>query len=367
LRLRTDTLKGFRPYKDIMNTLIHELTHNVWGPHDHNFWKLFGELKAQYMRFHRFWSHGGHTADSSVAGQFGGFVGEADDDVEPVSGFGHVLGVAVGAEAGAEAGAGLTEAPLTDAERRARAVDAFEERTKAMPTTRFLCGCGLDHDAIPLCQLVTRDVAQDPKAGILPPTATGGDSLVDNASENNGFAAEPMQVESEVPARCVSDNVESVVMEASVVNKRESAELSAAPSTIAASEMKADAGHLSAEDLSEFGFDGTSVWVERFSMQLQALHTSDGAVKLLLRLIQNVVQNPGETKFRSIRAGNQKIQSTLLSAGEVAEHLLTLLGFHAATESGERVFVLRDAALDFARLRLGKELLEQQLLVDPVC
>lgn len=53
LKLRTDTLKGFRPYHDLINTLIHEMTHNVWGPHDNNFWKLFAELKAQYMRFHR--------------------------------------------------------------------------------------------------------------------------------------------------------------------------------------------------------------------------------------------------------------------------------------------------------------------------
>ena len=43
LKLRTDNVKGFRPYHDLINTLIHELTHNVWGPHDQNFWKLFGE------------------------------------------------------------------------------------------------------------------------------------------------------------------------------------------------------------------------------------------------------------------------------------------------------------------------------------
>lgn len=29
LRLRTDSLKGFRPYHDLINTLIHEMTHNV--------------------------------------------------------------------------------------------------------------------------------------------------------------------------------------------------------------------------------------------------------------------------------------------------------------------------------------------------
>merc|ERR1719392_102029 len=76
LKLRTDNLKGFRPYHDLINTLIHELTHNVWGPHDQNFWRLYGELKAQYMKFHRFWSHGGQAADSASRGQFAGFAGE---------------------------------------------------------------------------------------------------------------------------------------------------------------------------------------------------------------------------------------------------------------------------------------------------
>ena len=113
LRLRTDTLKGFRPYHDLINTLIHELTHNVWGPHDNNFWKLFGELKAQYMRFHRFWSHGGRAADSNAAGQFQGF--EGDESAGKEGNFGHVLGSSL-------------EAAQTDSDRRSRALAAAEAR-----------------------------------------------------------------------------------------------------------------------------------------------------------------------------------------------------------------------------------------------
>ena len=52
LRLRTDAYDGFRSYDSIMNTLIHELTHNVFGPHDQKFWNLFAEMKKQYMQFH---------------------------------------------------------------------------------------------------------------------------------------------------------------------------------------------------------------------------------------------------------------------------------------------------------------------------
>jgi hypothetical protein len=36
LRLRTDSYDGFRSYADVRRVLMHELTHNVWGPHDNN-------------------------------------------------------------------------------------------------------------------------------------------------------------------------------------------------------------------------------------------------------------------------------------------------------------------------------------------
>lgn len=52
LRLRTDDFQSFRKYDSIVNTLIHELTHNVHGPHDANFWSLFNSLKQIYQGVH---------------------------------------------------------------------------------------------------------------------------------------------------------------------------------------------------------------------------------------------------------------------------------------------------------------------------
>jgi hypothetical protein len=52
LRLRTDDLTSFRKYDSIVNTLIHELTHNVHGPHDSMFWELFNSLKQLYQTVH---------------------------------------------------------------------------------------------------------------------------------------------------------------------------------------------------------------------------------------------------------------------------------------------------------------------------
>lgn len=52
LRIRTDDLKGFRKYGVIIDTLLHELAHNVFSEHDNNFKMLNSELKKEYKDYH---------------------------------------------------------------------------------------------------------------------------------------------------------------------------------------------------------------------------------------------------------------------------------------------------------------------------
>lgn len=51
LRLRTDTLDGWRDYKTVRMTLVHELAHNVFGEHDRQFWDLFNLLMREVQEF----------------------------------------------------------------------------------------------------------------------------------------------------------------------------------------------------------------------------------------------------------------------------------------------------------------------------
>ncbi|KAH9255149.1 hypothetical protein BASA81_006908 [Batrachochytrium salamandrivorans] len=53
LRLRNDAETEFRSYNSLVNTLLHELAHNVHGPHDEQFWALFAKLKTEYLKFHQ--------------------------------------------------------------------------------------------------------------------------------------------------------------------------------------------------------------------------------------------------------------------------------------------------------------------------
>ena len=59
LRLRTDAYDGYRDYKVIRKTLCHELTHNVWGDHDRNFWNLCKEIEQEVEKGD--WRRGGHS------------------------------------------------------------------------------------------------------------------------------------------------------------------------------------------------------------------------------------------------------------------------------------------------------------------
>ncbi|KAI9798464.1 MAG: hypothetical protein M1825_005344 [Sarcosagium campestre] len=59
LRLRTDAYDGYRDYRVIRNTLCHELTHNVFGDHDRNFWDLCKQVEHEVERAD--WKSGGRA------------------------------------------------------------------------------------------------------------------------------------------------------------------------------------------------------------------------------------------------------------------------------------------------------------------
>ncbi|CAE7188346.1 wss2 [Symbiodinium necroappetens] len=386
LRLRTDTLKGFRPYHDLINTLIHELTHNVWGPHDNNFWKLFGELKAQYMRFHRFWSHGGRAADSNAAGQFQGF--EGDENAGKEGSFGRVLGSSL-------------EAAQTDSDRRSRALAAAEarmgqtepelpgevqdpEETVKPWVPNFLASNGQWMFACPCGE--THTVSTEEKEALISALVEGATTCLFGAASSSSRPVEMEQdpqhdagnmeqfgpTAGELPTTAADREIEPEAaqqreeIESSTANPPPQAVSEKAPAQTRA----APAEDLPPLDLSELelqGLDGAAVWLKRFSEKLSGLAaeqaTKAAAVELLLKLVRNVVKSPDEQKFRRIRTENPAIRSRLITAGgERAEALMTMLGFEPMTESnGERVFVLRDASFDYARLRMGQELLEAEL------
>jgi len=77
LRIRTDEYAGFRQYRSIRNVLCHELTHNVHGPHDSNFWSLCKKLEREVVSLDPFSERGAHALSSEEV-----YEGEHDGEVD---------------------------------------------------------------------------------------------------------------------------------------------------------------------------------------------------------------------------------------------------------------------------------------------
>lgn len=52
IKLRTDDLSDFRPYPELVGTLIHELSHNWVGEHNLLFWTNYAQMRAEYLYTH---------------------------------------------------------------------------------------------------------------------------------------------------------------------------------------------------------------------------------------------------------------------------------------------------------------------------
>merc|ERR1711935_682749 len=53
IKLRTDDLSEFRPYSELVQTLIHELSHNWVGDHNLLFWTNYAQMRTEYLYTHK--------------------------------------------------------------------------------------------------------------------------------------------------------------------------------------------------------------------------------------------------------------------------------------------------------------------------
>lgn len=122
LRLRTDAYDGYRDYKTIRKTLCHELAHNVWGPHDRNFWNLCNQIEREVERDD--WRAGGHSVGNEE------FYEPAEEEVHDHGGWTggeYVLGATSGQSLVSNTGDTIAAGNLS---RREILAKAAEERMK---------------------------------------------------------------------------------------------------------------------------------------------------------------------------------------------------------------------------------------------
>ena len=63
LKLRTDDLRRFRPYAEVVSILIHELSHNWVGEHNALFWANFAQMRVEYLHKHASLSSAGYIVN----------------------------------------------------------------------------------------------------------------------------------------------------------------------------------------------------------------------------------------------------------------------------------------------------------------
>jgi WLM domain len=66
LKLRTDDLKTFRPYPQLLSTLVHELSHNWVGSHNVLFFTNYGQMMIDYCATHIFGTVGVYISGRST-------------------------------------------------------------------------------------------------------------------------------------------------------------------------------------------------------------------------------------------------------------------------------------------------------------
>lgn len=131
LRLRTDAHDGYRDYKTIRKTLCHELTHNVHGPHDRQFWDLCHQIEREVDAAD--WKSSGRTIGESSRYHISGQDEEEDvhEDDGGWTGGEFVLGGSKMSSAGLSRREILAQAALErqrkEAEEEATAVEAVEK------------------------------------------------------------------------------------------------------------------------------------------------------------------------------------------------------------------------------------------------
>mmetsp|Transcript_27427 Transcript_27427/g.69168 ORF Transcript_27427/g.69168 Transcript_27427/m.69168 type:complete len:610 (+) Transcript_27427:329-2158(+) len=362
LRLRTDDTKGFRVYHDLVNTLIHELVHNTFGPHDEKFWNLFREYKKAYDSFHNFYSRNGQSAGGGV-GRFDGFDGSSSDEDRPQR-----LG---GVRQFEEFGGSLKD-------RRARMAEIAEKRMKLSPGG----GRGVVDDekrkqeesaasSSPMEVDLDIDMSPQQDGGIthpfrcpcgvcmpVPQEEQEQEEPMQICKDAGGVDDEPAEVLStERAAAAVNDSdarLRGELMQQNDMNDDEVLVALAPPGKSTPATPEFD----SQEWISLLGHDGAQLLITA-RKNLQALVKNNQAfmIPVLHKLCSNLVLHPQDPKFKTLQLTNAKIRNIVDTSAGLG--VLEALGFRR--EGAEDRLTIFRGREDPGKLIMLRDIIEQFL------
>lgn len=329
LRIRTDDLKGFRTYNSVINTLLHELAHNVFGPHDQNFWNLYAELKKQYMDFHSFWSQNGKKTGTQM--------GEFDSDESDVEITSFVLG-------GDRTALSASEAAARAAERR------FGEIAESHAAS---CSCG--------CRTSAASSSAAPSASL----PTHPDAAASGSCDEKAVIDSPsVKVTESISTPSTSDSVHTVSEAPNVADCRSSAHGSEpATAAVPTAPTMDESLNVDLDAMEAMGMDGCAAYLRKLRLHLLEITplskgaAGHAALQVLRKLVNNLVENPGNSAYRVVKLDNAVVARTLMPLPP-ALAALRQMGF----AEHEKRLVMEDGRFDVVRLRLGRDLIDAAML-----
>lgn len=327
IRLRTDDLKLFRPYRELINTLLHELCHNQFGPHGTEFWSLFSKLKMSYLTCHANLQSKG----TMVAGVSAGKLADISNtgDAQNMKG-------ALSAELTASA----TNSALSPGEREAAAVVAARVALMESPQP----------SPPPLTSSHKRDgdarLAAAMAAEQRMKTASTSDLIIPD--ERDGM----MKTETNVDQTVITkDNIEDLISEPQKVDLIENShpllnETIPEPRT----SVNGDTVQSIDEDIGLFQGDQSNTIKDCIETLKVAKEFGDEITKqsaintlnTLSKILKNILKDPNDFRYRKLRRTNDLFARTIGSS-EPALEILNALGFNISQNDDE--FVLENPDL----------------------
>lgn len=83
IKLRTEDLQGFRPYPELVATLIHELSHNWVGDHNLLFWSNHAQMRAEYLYHHMYSTNSHHLVEGKTTAGLAGLSNMTKETIFP--------------------------------------------------------------------------------------------------------------------------------------------------------------------------------------------------------------------------------------------------------------------------------------------
>lgn len=381
LRLRTDDLKGFRKYESIKKTLLHELAHMVYSEHDADFFALNKQLNEEAASLDWTKSSGHTLSGRKISGDYEEELNLGVSSSSAGQKLGGISNSFESARASSVAAAysRFLNSPSEEPSRsdRGNLLDATVELTledsdiKEIPEKIIAEPDPSDTLMVESCLLPPLESSVDDEELDPDDLLNKDDQIISESNPDDSMTSaircDPGKlqvVEAVKSAGSISNDMEFKMVDTNLGNvTAQDTEDSLSTEPMTQNKILEPDTHDNSEVVSGYSSSLSSgivkveydpddenslqrieepvaAFCSRIQKAIEKLRfeaspvESCSALQTLVQIIRNVIEHPGEMKFRRLRKSNPKIQKDVVKY-EAAMEVLTMVGFSEDTVSDE--------------------------------